>query len=162
MVVLFVALFVWLAPKLLRHLYFTGRYILLKIQSMAGPGDKIVELPKSCPSWARLLVEDHKRADEEAGWIVPVVIHRVPGLPSPRKGYLFRYASRGRLAVILKGRNPAWVVLEGIKAHVECKLLYDELTFFKPGNKKDFHLRFPKNHRAYLDAVLRDMGLEER
>lgn len=159
-VLFFLALFIWLAPKLLRHLYLTCRFLLLKIQSMAGPDDRIEQLPKSCPAWARLIMEESQVHGEEVGWIVPVVLNRVPGLPSPRKGYLFRYAPQGRLGVILKGRKPAWISLEGIKAHLEMKLLYDELTFFRVGDKKIISLRLPKSHRAYLDAVLPDLDIK--
>jgi uncharacterized membrane protein len=160
LVLLFVALFVWLAPKICRHLYLTGRYLLLKIQSMAGPDDKIEQLPKISPSWVRIVLEENKQASEELGWIVPVVIRSVPGLPANRRAYLFRYAPQGRLGIVIKGREPAWISLTESLSHVESKMLFDELTLFKLGQKKNVQLRFPKSHRAYLDAVLRDLALE--
>jgi len=162
LLILFVLLFIWLAPKILRHLLLTGHFLLSKIQSLTNTETIAETLPTQCPVWARQHIEKIKHSSETMIWIIPTVIDKIPSLPKNRRGYIFGLSTTGRIGVLVKGKNPVWITTQNTVAHIDSRFLYDELGLISQASKDATTLRFAKNLRPMVNALLCKFGPEQK
>jgi hypothetical protein len=151
--VLFLAAFLWLAPKILRHTYHTARFIVLKLKTIVDEPAHLVALPLIMNPDTKTKLEKLLANNEKIEWSVPVVTGKIPGLPRNRRAYLAHIQPSGRLAINIKHKTPLLIDSTRLTMSVETKMLYDQLSFHDANNEKNYQLRFAKNHRPYLDTI---------
>jgi len=150
--VIFLALFLWLAPKIFRHIYHSARFIVLKLKTVVVEPDHIITLPLIIKPDAKHQLEQLLANDESIEWSVPVVTGKIPKLPRNRRAYLVGIKP-GRLAISVRGKTPLLLDNSGLSVGAETRMLYDQLSFHDANNEKNYHLRFAKNHRPYFDTI---------
>lgn len=158
LVLLFILLFIWLAPKVVRLIYMTFFYLLKTFQNLLETRPNLETQPYTTPIWVKEKIELSGLPVSSLAWIIPVITNQVPRLPKNRRAYLFSHRAESRIAVILKGYPLSWINLAEVEVHHERKFLYDELGFISKSKKKTIRLRFTKVEAGYLKKLIQEFS----
>lgn len=156
-VLLFLALFVYLAPRLFRHLCAIAGFAFHRLMSFASGRGEAKELSVNLPLESRQQLDTELKEGEVLSWAVPAFTGRVPSFPRNRSCNLFFTQPFGRLGIHVSGKPVKWFEVKDVETDRRPRLLFDELILFDRSTRKVSSIRFNKKQRCLLDTVQEDL-----
>ncbi|MDI6792058.1 MAG: DUF4126 domain-containing protein [bacterium] len=153
LVLLFLALFIYLAPKLARHIIATIRFVFFKLFSFGSKEEEEAELGRSLPLKAR---NQLGRADRLV-WAVPITTGMVPSVPRNKSAHLVLVEQPDRIGVLVGGKSTTWLPVKNLEVHDSKGVLFDEISFFTSETDRGFDVRFYKHQRNIIEAIKKDL-----
>ncbi len=159
LLLLFLGLFGWKAPKLFRFFRATGWLIIAKLRALdPGGPDRLNELPTGVCAAARHAFEKGSAEGEKLAWAVPAVLVSAGRLPEFAHGYVIETnggpggARRGALS----GHGVQFLEDGDLDCELIQRALFDELRITPAKSGIKLTVRFAKHHRLYpLELVKR-------
>jgi hypothetical protein len=161
-VAVFIGLFIWLGPKLFRHILATGRFIVKKLNFLGFDREEKTVIPLRLPEKAQARLAEELLPRDQPVWSLPVVAGRRSGIPVNSRCWLVGIEPAYEIRLVTKRRVSHAVVMAGAEVHVEKKLLCDELVVTDVKTGQELRARFAKDQDGWLKTVRRELGLMKR
>ncbi len=180
---IFVAAFIYFAPKLFRHARAVITFALSRLFSKkAAPEAEApaTELPIELPEKILAQVKEVMRPQERIAWAIKALTGRIPGIGANRRCFLVLLEGGGkngspdaaamppsspsakeaegrRLLFYVKSKPLAVMSLEDISVQTRSTLLFHEITITDKASAAQVMLRFSYGQGPIKDAVLQDI-----
>ncbi len=159
-VILFMAGFIYLAPRLFRHLratiFFTAKRLFPEDLDKKRT---VAELPSKVQEHIKKIVRE--KENDRLAWIVSCFTGKGCGrIGVNRKAWLISLEPSCRVAFIIKGREPILLYAENIEVSRRKRFLYNEFILLDSASAETISFRVPRSDSAAdeLEKRLQAMG----
>ncbi len=159
-VILFVALFCWLAPILLRLIRAHALFLWGKVATSVH-GQQADRLPNLLPHELDILLQKHQGSTTPVVWAIPCISGRFPGVEANLSGYLIGYGDRATVSFVAKGVFTSCVIpckLHEARIESRTHWLFDQITLYTPSKGVLGQWRFLKSHAAWTNLAAEWFG----
>lgn len=157
LVIVFLALFIWLAPRLLRHILQTLRFIFFKLTSPGSETPAPKKPSTHLPLKVRQALTPGQPTSEAIAWALPVIIGQVPKCQRNGQAWLVCMDGTRRLGLIVGQKPMIWLETQTLEVSWRQRMLFDELTLFDRQSRKGLVLRLYPQQRGELAYVIEDL-----
>jgi len=159
-VLLFTALFIYLAPKLFRLARALFVFVTAYVRSVFA-GQKSDGLTVDMSDEERDRLPSLTRAGDKLLWALPGLAGSSSGGPLLHRGHLVAFSGpEGRIGWLGRKREPRWISLSQVQVQHKRRFLYHELEFSDASHKVHFRVRIAKDRKASLEAIVQGIDVE--
>ncbi|MEM9398792.1 MAG: DUF4126 domain-containing protein [Verrucomicrobiota bacterium] len=158
LVVIFLLISFYAAPKILRFTLMTFRFLFFKITSIGMPEKSSVSLPRILPFAVQSQLNKEKGKEDYIAWAVEVITGSNKGVPRHRFATLCYLLPSNRLGLIVRKHPIVWLKGPYIRNKLRWHFLFDEIRFYEQHNeKKSMTVRLAKHQSALGKTVIADL-----
>lgn len=159
-VILFVIAFCFLAPKLLRAVWVTFRYIFHAIFRFAFGSFQDTQLSNTLPVPEREQIASDLGA-ENITWAVPALTGKNPKLRKNKSAFLVFIKESEKVGLVVRRQPNRWLTTDSLEVHANRRFLFDELSLYHRASGASIVVRFFKSRHPVLEKVLSSLRGEE-
>ena len=159
--VLFVAAFIYFAPKLFRHVKAVITFAASRIFSAGRPVDEQKAIGVDLPEKVAELISSVMQDSERIRWAAKALTGKIPGVDANRRCWLILLEDSGgsptRLLFYIKGRPLITMGMDDLALSSRSTLLFREITLTDKKSASIITLRFTYGQSEIWQGIVKDL-----